>query len=162
MRQRAGVVAADQQRDDTRLDDRADRLLDRLVAPRDVAGHDRDVAVVDARQDIEGLHVEVGVVRPEHHARRADRVRAEAPANAIGHAGVERHADDRQVDILERPDVGQPGEGGRPGEPRALERILREVARCPGPAHPSGASSSPGSAKACPPRDEPAAAIASR
>ena len=63
VRQRAGVVAADEQRDDARLDDRGDGLLDRLVAALDVARHDRDVAVVDARQDVERLHVEIGVVR---------------------------------------------------------------------------------------------------
>ena len=51
VRQRAGVVAADQERDDTGLDDRGHGPLDRLVAALDVAGDDRDVAVVDARQD---------------------------------------------------------------------------------------------------------------
>ena len=111
------------------LDDRGDRALDRLVAPLDVAGHDRDVAVVDAREDVERLDVEVRVVGAQHHARGAHPVRTEPAAGAVGDAGIERDADDRQVDLLERPHVRQPGERRRPGEPRALERVLRDVAR---------------------------------
>ena len=107
--QRAGVVAADQERDDAGLDDRRDGRLDRRVAPLGVAGHDRDVAVVDARQDVERLDVEVRVVRPEHHARGADGVRAEPAADPVRDAGVERDADDRDVDVLERPDVAAGG-----------------------------------------------------
>ena len=97
-----------------------DRRLDRAVAALGVARHDRDVAVVDARQDLERVDVEVGVVRPEHDAGRPDGVRAEPAADPVRHAGVERDADDRQVHVLERPDVGQPGEGRRPGEARRL------------------------------------------
>src|SRR6185503_7166989 len=167
VRQGAGVVAADEQRHDARLDDGRHRRLDGLVAPLDVAGHDGHIAVVDARQDVEWLHVEVGVVRPQHHARGAHSVRAEPAAGAIGDAGVEGHADDREVDVLDRSDVRQPGEGRRPGEARALERVLRDVAGRSGArraprAHPSGASSSPGSANAVPPRAAPVADIASR
>ena len=127
--ERAGVVAADEQRDDAGLDDRRDRRLDRGVAALGVARDDGDVAVVDARQDVERADVEVGVVRPEHHARRADGVRPEPAADAVGHAGVERDADDREVDVLERPDVRQPGKGRRAREPRALQRVFGDVPR---------------------------------
>jgi hypothetical protein len=57
VRQGARVVAADQQRHHAGLDDRGHGLLDRLVAPLDVARDDRDVAVVDAGQDVERLDV---------------------------------------------------------------------------------------------------------
>ena len=127
--ERAGVVAADQQRDDAGLDDRRDRRLDRRVAAFRVARDDRDVAVVDARQDVERADVEVGVVRPEHHARRAHGVGTEPAADAVGHAGVEGDADDREVDVLERPDVRQPGKGRRAREPRALQRVFGDVPR---------------------------------
>ena len=101
VRQRARVVAADQDRDHARLDDRRHGRLDRGEAALGVARDDRDVAVVDAGQHVEGLHVEVGVVRPEHDARGSDGVRPEAAADAVGDASVERHADDRDVDLLE-------------------------------------------------------------
>ena len=126
--ERAGVIAADEDRDDARLDDRRDGLLDRGVRPLREAGHDRDVAEVDARQDLERLHVEVRVVRPEHDRRLADGVRPEPAADPVRHPGVERHPDEGDVDVLERPDVRQPGEGRRAGEPRGLERVLGDVA----------------------------------
>jgi hypothetical protein len=129
MRQGAGMVAADEERDDPAGHDRLDGRLDRGVAPFSVAGHDRDVAVVDARQDVEGLDGEVRVVRPEHHRGGPDRVRAEATPDPVGDARVERHADDRDVDLVERPDVRQPGERGRASEPRARHRVLGDVAR---------------------------------
>ena len=99
------------------------------VAALRVARDDRDVAVVDAGQDLERRDVQVRVVRPEHDARRADGVRAEAAADPVGDAGVERDADDRDVDVLERPHVRQPGEGRGAGEARALQRVLGDVAR---------------------------------
>ena len=111
------------------LDDGRDRRLDRGVAAFRVARDDGDVAVVDARQDVERADVEVGVVRPEHHARRADGVGTEPPADAVGHPGVEGDADDREVDVLERPDVRQPGKGRRAREPRALQRVFGDVPR---------------------------------
>src|SRR5205814_1622623 len=52
----------------------------------------------------------------------------EPAADAVCHTGVERDADDRHVDVVERADEGQSGKCRRSGEPRALERVLGNVA----------------------------------
>ena len=116
--QRAGVVAADEERHDPGLDERAHGRLDGRVAPLDVAGHDGHIAVVHARKDVERRHVEVRVVRPQHHRGVADRAGPEPSADAVRHPGVERHTDHGQIHVLEVRHVRQPREGGRTSEAR--------------------------------------------
>ena len=88
------VIAAEDDRGRTGVDDLADRPLDCLVARDRVGGQDRRVAVVDDPQLLDGVDpgLEVGARRA---AGGADRARAEARAGPIGDEVVGGSADDR-------------------------------------------------------------------
>ena len=121
VRQRAGVVAADEERDDAGLDDRArpptrsPRSSARCSRARSRRRRSRRTTGCS-----NGLTSRFGLYGRSMTLAARTRVRAEPPAGAVGDAGVERDADDGEVDVLERPDVRQSRERRRPREPRAL------------------------------------------
>src|SRR4029079_895805 len=129
------VVAAEQQGDDAGIDHGCDLPFDDLVAALDIAGDAGDVAVVHAGEDLARVQVERRVVATDQSRGRPDGARAEAPAGAERHAGVKGRPDDGDIHVLQRPDVRQAGKRANAGEARALQRVLRDVARAARLAH---------------------------
>ncbi len=91
------MVAAENNGEHARVDDLADRLLDRRVRAVRVGGDDRRVAVVDDPELAEGVDLRLEV-RAGRTARRADRARCEAGARTVGDEVVGRRPDDRDVE----------------------------------------------------------------
>ena len=148
------VVAAEHDRDRTRLEHLGDGALDRGVAGGGVGGQDRRVAEVDHAERREAVDpgLEVGARRA---AGGADRARPEAGAGTVGDEVVGGRADDRHVgagELRRVLGVGHARERQQPGEvgllaelAPALERVdhvLQCYARRP------GAGAAPGRAPA--------------
>src|SRR5438445_11058251 len=106
VRKRHGVITSQQEGYDFRPHDRSDLALDRLVAAFDVPGDDRDVAVVDAGQYAERVHFEHWIVATDQHRGGTDGVWSESPPDPKRDPGVERHADHREINLLEGAHVG--------------------------------------------------------
>ena len=117
------VVAAEDDREHARVDDLADRALDRIVRARRVGRDDGRVAVVDDPQLAERVDLRLEV-RAGRAARSADRARREAGARTVGDEVVRRRADDRDVEARQL--GGSRGVRGRPE--REQPRVVRLVA----------------------------------
>ena len=130
-RERDRVVATQDDRDRTGAGDAPDLLVDHSETAVGTAGHDRRVARVDHRQDVEG--VRLGLERPcprasGRHVGAPDRHRPEPRARSCRGAFVVRGADDRDVGTrsFDRLLVEGPRdlvEG--PAEVRVLRQVVR-------------------------------------
>ena len=127
--QRDRVVAAEREREDARVDDRREPLLDAPVRPLGVARRDGQVAVVDDRERLAEIDAEPRVVRAEQRRRGADRLRPEARARPIRDRGVERNPVDGGVDAGELRHVREPHEGPHAGEAWVDARVDRAIRR---------------------------------
>ena len=114
-RQRDGVVAAQGEQRRPVGPDVGDGGVDLLDRLGEVERVDRDVTGVGHLLDAERVHVLRRVVRPQQLRRVADVPGTEPGARPVADAGVERHAQDRDVRAGHLVDPRQPGEGGRPG-----------------------------------------------
>src|SRR5215211_7866862 len=127
LRQRYGVVAAEDYRDDAGPVDRVEALLYPPVTLLDVAWDDGYVAVVYDREEVEDSHVHARVVAPEEVRGAAYPVWTEAGPGPEGGARVERRAHYRGVCVLQVPRVRQAHEGAHAREARRLEGVSRFV-----------------------------------
>ena len=98
VRFRDRVVAAEDDRDQARVDDLADEGLDCVVRSRSVGGEDGRIAEVDDAECGERIHLRLEM-RSRGTTRGADRARAEACAGPVGDEIVHRRADDRDVEV---------------------------------------------------------------
>ena len=130
--ERDRVVAAEHDREHAGVDERAEALLGQLVRADRVAGRELEVAGVDSREVGEDVDVLLGVVRAKERRGRPDRLGAEAGAGAEARGGVEREADDGEVDVLHVGHVREAHEGADPREARAPERVGGLVAAAHG------------------------------
>jgi hypothetical protein len=97
-RVRDRVVTAEHDRDRPGLRDAVDLLVDHPQPARETRRHHRRIAGIDGRDLVE--HARLELDRPQIAgvvARRSDRPRAEASADAVRGAVVDRRADDRDV-----------------------------------------------------------------
>ena len=76
--ERDRVVAAEHEREDARVDERGEPLLDPPVGALGVARRDREVAIVDDGDGFHHVDTVRGVVGTEQGRRRADAFGAEA------------------------------------------------------------------------------------
>ena len=130
-RQRDGVVAADGHQTRSVGGQFERGSFDGLDGFTDVERVDRDVTRVGHLRDLEGRNVQGRVVRPQQAGRLPHVRGAEPGPRPVGHAGVERHARDDDVGLGHLVESRQPGERGRPCEPRRLRCIDRaDAPRC--------------------------------
>ena len=122
------VVAAEAERHHAGAVHRLQVLLDQAQRALVVAGHRRQVAVVDHREVFGHVHPQALVVGAQQRRRAADRLRPEPRARLERHRVVDRHADDGDIHVVQRLHEGQAHEGADSREARGLRGVGGAVA----------------------------------
>jgi hypothetical protein len=127
LRQRYGVITAEDYRDDAGAVDRLEAVRDTLVARFNIAWDDGNIAVVYDRDVVEDRYIQARIVAPEEVGDAAYPLRAEAGSGAEGGACVEWRAYYRGVCVRQVPHIRQAHKGAHIREARGLERVSRLV-----------------------------------
>ena len=123
-----GMVAAGRDRHRPRRVHLAKERLDVVQAVLETKGT-ADEGVADVAHPAELIRVDAvrGVERPHESGLVPDLARAVAGAGSVRHPAVERHADERDVRLVEVLGVRRPHEGGNAGVAGPLHRIGERV-----------------------------------
>jgi len=123
------MVAPQHDRDDPRIQQRLEPILDHLVGVLGVTGIHREVPVIHPRTMVEDPDVQNLVVMAQQRRDAPDSLGAKSRPHPVGGAGIEGNPHDCEVDPLRRLDVGQTHERLYPREPGRLPRINRSIIR---------------------------------
>ncbi len=118
------MVATCRQRHDTRIAELPKERLDLRVCRFEVVEvHDLDVSDIDDPTDVEGVDASYRVDRPYLTGLIPQLARTVAGSRAIRDTGVERHADDTDVDAVERRRQGRSQKRRHAQVPGTVHRV---------------------------------------